>query len=95
MAQGKQGFGCNFQTCVNCLVCFYICNKCCTPPRARSSGFGLIPGIMSDASGDSEVNQAIVPAATGGALGDLPFIACAKMTRDEPGRPVDDDDERA
>lgn len=86
------GFGCNFQTCVNCLICYYICGQLCKPNR--NSPISMLAGFGEDASGDTKVNQSLVPAATGGALGDLPFLACASMARDEPGV-VDSEDERA
>ena len=85
MAQGKQGFGCNFQTCVNCLICYYICGQLCRP--RRNSTVSMLAGFAEDASGDAKVNQALVPAATGGALGDLPLLACATMVRDEASGP--------
>ena len=82
------------QNTVNCLLCIYLCNQLCAP--RRNSGISMLAGFGSDASGDAEINQAMVPAATGGALGDLPLIACARMDRDEPGGLVDEQDfERA
>jgi len=82
MTDRKGGFGCNFDTCFKVFVCCYICNQCFKPPARGTGMIYALAGFAENASGD-EVNQAIVPAATGGALGDIPFLACANMSRDE------------
>ena len=72
------------QTCVNCLLCIYLCNTMFGRGNNRLGAASMLSGFGDDASGDDRVNQHLVPAATGGALDDLPLISCAHMVRDEP-----------
>ena len=88
MAQ-RGGFGQGLQNCVNLLLCIYLCNALCRP--RRNSMVSGLAAFAEDASGNDKVNQHLVPAATGGALGDLPFLACATMSRDERRVPSADE----
>jgi hypothetical protein len=90
MANEYDSKGC-CQRCLDCTwtltkifgVCFVCCTFCAAKGTENMQGAGV---FGDDASGDARVNQSLVPAATGGALGDLPFLACAKMSRDEATR---------
>jgi hypothetical protein len=73
------------QTCVNCLLCIYLCNTMFGRGNNKLGAASMLSSFADDASGEDNVNRQLVPAATGGALDDLPLIACARMARDDPG----------